>query len=96
MRGYFECPCPSIQEHVGCHSRLNRDSSVNSTLANHVAPSLDVQQPIFFLRAARGRGVNGMQTIGLRAWILPQRSRLRTVWLDTPLLLPRATVFAAA
>ncbi|GFW88007.1 hypothetical protein TNCV_216791 [Trichonephila clavipes] len=20
MRGYFECPCPSIQEHVGCHS----------------------------------------------------------------------------
>ncbi|GFV95100.1 hypothetical protein TNCV_3708951 [Trichonephila clavipes] len=30
------------------HSRLKRDSYVNSTCSNHVAPNLDVQQPIFF------------------------------------------------
>ncbi|GFW78380.1 hypothetical protein TNCV_1379261 [Trichonephila clavipes] len=48
------------------HSRLNWDSSVNSTWLQSCC-SQSQCSAAHLLRAARWRGVNGMQTIGLRA-----------------------------
>ncbi|GFY32270.1 hypothetical protein TNCV_3557781 [Trichonephila clavipes] len=48
------------------HSRLNRDSSVNSTWLQSCCSQSQCSAAHLF-RAARRRGVNGMQIIGLRA-----------------------------
>ncbi|GFT61473.1 hypothetical protein TNCV_4275441 [Trichonephila clavipes] len=77
------------------HSRLNRDSSVNSTWLNHVAPNLDVQQSIFF-RPHGGVGSTGCRPLTYVHRAFPHEADYVLFGWTPFVMLPRATVFAAA
>ena len=69
----------SLARHLRSHSKLSRNSSVNSTW--HQSPWIQLRcSAAHLLRFARCVAVNGIYTIGLRVYKPPLWSLFRIVW----------------